>query len=84
MKYIDIREFVEFGYLQELNRVFLHPLGLALEVIENDDGSVYISGVQDHRDDPDGFRFAEGHTSTEKTMNVNHEFCRRVKAGLVK
>ena len=30
-KYMPIKEFRERGYLQELNRRFLHPLGLALE-----------------------------------------------------
>ena len=30
---IDVKEFREKGYLQELNRRFLHPLGLALEII---------------------------------------------------
>lgn len=32
IKYIDIKEFREFGYLQEVNRQVLHPHGLALEV----------------------------------------------------
>lgn len=33
VKRIDIAEFRREGYLQELNRRFLHPLGLALEVV---------------------------------------------------
>ncbi len=37
MKKINIKEFREFGYLQEVNRRFLHPLGLALEVVIDDD-----------------------------------------------
>lgn len=32
MEYMDIGEFIEFGYLQEVNRQFFHPYGLALEV----------------------------------------------------
>lgn len=32
-KRIDIAEFRELGFLQEANRVFFHPLGLALEVV---------------------------------------------------
>lgn len=32
IKYLDPYLFTEVGYLQELNRQFLHPLGLALEV----------------------------------------------------
>ncbi len=31
-KYINLREFQETGYLHEVNRTFLHPLGLALEI----------------------------------------------------
>ena len=31
-KYIDIKEFKDKGYLQEVNRRFFHPLGLALEI----------------------------------------------------
>ena len=37
MKYIDVNEFIEEGYLQELNRRFLHPLGLALTVAADAD-----------------------------------------------
>ena len=32
IKYMSIKEFVEEGFLQEVNRQFFHPLGLALEV----------------------------------------------------
>ncbi len=53
MKYINIKEFRELGYLQEINRQFLHPLGLALEIEVN--GNIEtIVGIQDHRNDPEG------------------------------
>lgn len=55
---IDIREFRELGYLQELNRQFLHPLGLALEVVVEDDGRERLGGVWDYRDDPEGIYYA--------------------------
>jgi hypothetical protein len=32
IKMMDIGEFVENGYLQEANRIFFHPLGLAMSV----------------------------------------------------
>lgn len=32
INYMDMQEFREFGYLQEVNRQFLHPLGLAFSV----------------------------------------------------
>ncbi len=58
-KYMDIKDFRENGYLQELNRTFLHPMGLALEVILEEDGSEYLGGIWDYQDDPEGIYFAE-------------------------
>lgn len=55
---MPVREFQEQGYLLEVNRRFLHPLGLALEIIGEDDGTAYFGGVLDARDDPAGFVFA--------------------------
>ena len=56
---MDIKEFVEFGFLQEANRLFFHPLGLALEVKIDDDGSYQLSGIWDYRNDPEGIAFGE-------------------------
>ena len=53
-KLIPIKEFREKGFLQELNRHFLHPLGLALEVIIKDDGTESLGGIWDYRDEPEG------------------------------
>lgn len=55
---IDPDEFQQLGFLQEANRLFFHPLGLALEVVREDDGSVRFGGVWDYRDDPEGMFFA--------------------------
>ena len=64
VKRIDIKEFREKGYLQELNRRFLHPLGLALEVIVDDDtGAEKLGGVWDYRDDPEGIVYAKDATA---------------------
>ena len=58
IKRMDIKEFREFGYLQEVNRRFLHPLGLALEVKINDEtGKETLGGIWDYRDDPEGMVF---------------------------
>jgi hypothetical protein len=51
VKRIDVREFREFGYLQEVNRLMLHPLGLALEVVVEscpncDEGVVSATGTE--------------------------------------
>ena len=56
---MDIKEFRAFGFLQEVNRQFFHPLGLALEVVVEDDGTERLGGIWDFRDDPEGIRYQE-------------------------
>ena len=59
VKRIDIKEFRERGYLQELNRRFLHPLGLALEVkVDDETGAEALGGVWDCRDEDEGIFYA--------------------------
>lgn len=67
---MPIKEFCDLGLLHEVNRQVLHPLGLALEVVEEADGSCQISGVQDFRDDPEGMIFAPEVLSPEKASRV--------------
>jgi hypothetical protein len=57
MKLIDPKELSEGGYIQEANRRFFHPLGLALAVLVETDGRYSIAGVIDARGDPEGFSF---------------------------
>lgn len=56
--YMDIGEFRRLGYLHEVNRRFLHPLGLALVVGIDEDGTERLQGVIDNRDDPEGMAYA--------------------------
>ena len=60
IKRIDIKEFRSLGFLQEVNRKFLHPLGLALEVIIESDGTEKLGGIWDYRDAPEGNFFGSG------------------------
>lgn len=80
IKKMSITEFREKGYLQELNRRFLHPLGLALEVVIEDDGSERFGGVWDYRDDPEGIIFGEDTLDARKAANINDEFNARREA----
>lgn len=57
IKKISLKEFREKGYLQELNRRFLHPLGLALEIIVDDNGEELLGGIWDYRDDKEGIYY---------------------------
>lgn len=56
--FMDIAEFRRIGLLQEINRLILHPLGLAMAVDMDDDGTETLLGVYDNRQDPEGWYFA--------------------------
>lgn len=68
---MSVKEFVSDGYLQEVNRRFFHPLGLALAVtidrdFENetldealDRADKYVIDILDWRDDPEGVMFED-------------------------
>lgn len=72
VKRIDMKEFREGGFLQEANRLFFHPLGLALEIVVNEDGSERLGGVWDSRDDPEGIAFVDG-PDGQKASRVSAE-----------
>lgn len=52
---MPLNEFRDRGYLQEVNRQFFHPLGLALFVEMDEDGDVARIGGIMVADDPDGY-----------------------------
>lgn len=63
------REFRDKGYLQEANRLFFHPLGLALAMEWDEDNPADLDTdvskfllVYDARYDPEGYYFAEALT----------------------
>ena len=71
VKYLDIKEFREKGFLQEVNRQFFHPLGLALETtIDEETGGETLGGIWDYRLDPEGMVFAEGAIDQRKVESV--------------
>lgn len=79
---IGISEFREAGYLQEVNRRLLHPLGLALEVVIEEDGTERLGGVLDYRDDPEGIRYGGTYLASlkEKADNVDRLWSERKDA----
>ena len=87
VKRMDPKEFREQGYLQELNRKFLHPLGLALEIMVHKDGSETLSGIWDCRDDPEGIWYDLANSDEERIQrfiekrdNVENERVTRSEA----
>lgn len=63
---MDVSEFRKLGYLQELNRQFLHPLGLALSITVDDNGSESFGQIMDCRNDPEGIFFDLEKSSQER------------------
>jgi len=80
VKKMSVKEFREQGYLQELNRRFLHPLGLALEVVVHPDGTETIGEIWDSRDDPEGFIFGENMIDADKAIRIHKEGERKYEA----
>lgn len=70
IKYMNIKDFRDKGFLQEVNRQFFHPLGLALEVaIDDDSGACSLGGIWDYRDDPEGMFFDNKVLKTEEASD---------------
>jgi len=65
---MNVKEFRSLGYLHELNRQFLHPLGLAMAVSIAEDGQETLGPIYDARDDPEGYRYAE--TDAQKAQHI--------------
>ena len=82
-KRMTAKEFRELGLLQEVNRLFLHPMGLALECVLEDDGTEHFGEVWDSRDDPEGFAFGIGEYAERKnkanTVNALFESKRKMR-----
>lgn len=70
---MDLDEFRRGGFLQEANRRFFHPLGLALEVVVAEDGTATLGGIWDCRDDEEGIIFTGG-VDREKVDHVAAEY----------
>ncbi len=75
VKRLDLNDFKNQGYLQEVNRRFFHPLGLALSVNCNDEtGDVEsLAYIWDYREDPEGIYYDEGQIDSDKILKVAAE-----------
>lgn len=79
MDIMDPDEFRELGYLQELNRTFLHPLGLALSIKIADGNIPQVQILKS--DDPEGVAFSQDiiddPDTRRKALHVLEEFEKR-------
>lgn len=78
IKKIDIKEFREEGYLQEMNRQFLHPLGLAVEVVIDENGNEVLGGIWDYREDNEGIIYSESILSSPEAKQKYENIRKRM------
>lgn len=88
INYMTVQEFRDKGFLQELNRRFLHPAGMALSVIVDDEtGEVSGFGpIWDYRDDPVGLtcpEFSRSRTLEYQRLVTEKAAAREQKIGRV-
>lgn len=78
LKSVSLEDFLSQGYLMEINRCFLHPLGMALTY------ETYLDGTPSRlkvvaTDDPAGFIFDEfTREDVDKHLRVEQEIADRV------
>ena len=73
----NLKEILEFGYIQEANRQFFHPLGLALYISFDENDNPTHVGIMDSREDDEGFNFADGVLNPDKTIRIAVEQSKR-------
>jgi len=84
---LSIEEFVNLGLLQEVNRIFFHPRGLALAIGVTSTGEHVIMGVRDHRDSGVGVIFNPDNPVDEEKYKlaeellINRQTARRERFG---
>jgi len=78
-KRMDLQEFKDGGFLQEVNRQFFHPLGLALEVYEKDGEVVKLGGIWDYREHEEGILFDIANRSEEEQEQFKNRYLETVK-----
>lgn len=81
-RFISGKEFREAGFLQEANRLFFHPFGLALAMMEPDPGEGCFLTVVDRRELPGGVIFAPELDLAEKQKKLVIEKAERFAARL--
>jgi hypothetical protein len=77
VKYMDPAEFRAAGYLHEVNRRILHPLGLAIQMDIRRDGGELLGGIWDCRDEGEGLRYGEDLLSPQKAAAIATEWAGR-------
>ena len=74
---IPASELIALGYVQEANRKFFHPRGIALAVDPTVTGGFYAQ-FYDARDDPEGYYFAKETLNTSEARRKADNMAERM------
>lgn len=69
-QYLNHKTLIEEGYLQEVNRQFFHPHGLALALVKNEPNAEGMLRIIDYREDKEGLVFDKSIDLQPKADNV--------------
>jgi hypothetical protein len=75
---LSMKEFVDGGYLQEVNRRFFHILGLSIDVKQKNN-KYEFSGIWDFRGVTGGVRFAKDIIESEDFINKTNKIKNEMK-----
>jgi hypothetical protein len=75
MKTLSVGDFARLGYLQELNRLLLHQLGLDLQVKEVN-GKLEFGDIIDFRDNEFNLSYRPDYLDNDKKEYIEQEFNR--------
>ena len=76
---MSLQEFVDSGMLQEANRLFFHPRGLALAVTFTEEGAMLLGPILT-TDDHEGWEFGAS-ALVKQTLEAarRYEYCREAR-----
>lgn len=78
-KKMTVADFVDEGFLQEANRLFFHPRGIAISTVQDGD-ELTFGKILDHRDDPEGITFLPSLISSQKVCAVEIEKLKHIES----
>ena len=82
---MPVKEILDKGILHEINRLVLHPAGMAMSIDAATGPAHFIADIWDSRDDPEGFFFGSDLLSEPKREHIrelsNAKWGKRMESG---
>lgn len=81
---VSVRELMDEGYIQEMNRVFLHPLGLSMGISSDESGEPVIEGIFDYRGQEKPVAFHKSVVNSDGFIAKKNKIAWRMDMSLMK